>query len=229
MGCLLKGGGGLYERLSVGALVLAAGEGSRLGFRPKSLIEVAGVPLIRRQLIGLSSAGVDQVVVVVGHYTADIMPVIEDFPITIVDVSDEKSSSQKISVNKGLSALNGKFDAVIVVPGDMPLLGGQDFIDLIGAYKKRAKGILMVRPRVADKIGNPVMFDYSIVDEENNSQHPFCRNWWIDHPSQCLEWETDNSRYCIDLDTIEDVKAVEKRLGRPLVIPQSYEEANGAA
>ena len=68
MACLLKGGGGLYNRLSLGAVVLAAGQGSRLGHRPKSLIELAGIPLIRRQLIALSGAGVDQLVVVLGHY-----------------------------------------------------------------------------------------------------------------------------------------------------------------
>ena len=64
MACLLKGGDGLYNRLSLGAVVLAAGQGSRLGHRPKSLIELAGIPLIRRQLIALSGAGVDQLVVV---------------------------------------------------------------------------------------------------------------------------------------------------------------------
>ena len=30
MGCLLKGGGGLYSRVVVGAVLLAAGSGSRL-------------------------------------------------------------------------------------------------------------------------------------------------------------------------------------------------------
>ena len=66
MGCILKGGGGLYSRVVVGAVLLAAGSGSRIGHRPKSLLELGGVPLIRRQLIALSGAGVDEVVVVLG-------------------------------------------------------------------------------------------------------------------------------------------------------------------
>ena len=64
MGCILKGGGGLYSRVAVGAVLLAAGSGSRMGHRPKSLLELGGVPLIRRQLIALSGAGMDEVVVV---------------------------------------------------------------------------------------------------------------------------------------------------------------------
>ena len=115
MACLLKGGGGLYNRLSLGAVVLAAGQGSRLGNRPKSLIELAGIPLIRRQLIALSGAGVDQLVVVLGHYASQIRPFIEDFPITVVDLSDYPEASQKLSVQQGVSALQGKFDAVLVL------------------------------------------------------------------------------------------------------------------
>ena len=68
MGCILKQGGGLYSRVRVGAVLLAAGEGKRMGGVPKALIELGGVPLINRQLIALSGAGVDEVVVVTGHY-----------------------------------------------------------------------------------------------------------------------------------------------------------------
>ena len=56
----------MNKRLSVGAVLLAAGSGARLGHRPKCLLELGGVPLIQRQLIALSGAGVDEVVVVLG-------------------------------------------------------------------------------------------------------------------------------------------------------------------
>ena len=84
MGCILKGGGGLYSRVAVGAVLLAAGSGSRMGHRPKSLLELGGVPLIRRQLIALSGAGVDEVVVVLGHYADRIEEAVREFPVTLV-------------------------------------------------------------------------------------------------------------------------------------------------
>ena len=56
MGCLLKQGGGLYERLRVGAVVLAAGEGARMGGVPKCMLRLQGVPLINRHLIALSGS-----------------------------------------------------------------------------------------------------------------------------------------------------------------------------
>ena len=63
MGCILKGGGGLHSRLAVGAVLLAAGAARRMGGRPKPLLQLGGVPLIRRNLIALSGAGVDEVAV----------------------------------------------------------------------------------------------------------------------------------------------------------------------
>ena len=42
MGCMLKGNSGLYARMTVGAVLLAAGSGSRLGGRPKALLELGG-------------------------------------------------------------------------------------------------------------------------------------------------------------------------------------------
>ncbi|MBU25413.1 MAG: molybdenum cofactor cytidylyltransferase [Gammaproteobacteria bacterium] len=227
MGCILKGGGGLYERLTVGAVVLAAGQGSRLGSLPKSLIEIGGIPLIRRQLIALSGAGIDQVVVVLGHFANEIRPVIEQFPITIVDLSEKLGSSQKISVREGVTALHGKLDAILVVPSDMPLLGGQDYTDLIRTFKNRKDGISMVRPVVSQKPGNPVIFDYSIIDLDDASVDPMCRVWWEHHPTECFAWNTENSRYVVDLDTIDDVATVENRLGQCLKMPNNREASSG--
>jgi molybdenum cofactor cytidylyltransferase len=220
VGCILKGGGGLYSRLVVGAVVLAAGEGRRMGSVPKGLIEIAGVPLIKRQLIALSGAGVDELVVVTGHYSDQIEAEIAGFPITITKNNELENSTQGASLRLGLSGLTGRLDAVVVVPSDMPLLGTQDYTDLIGAYKKRPEGVSLVRPLVGHRLGNPIIFDSELlVSGETTDERPLCRRWWTEHPEQCLAWETDNDRYCIDLDTHEDILDVERRLGRELKIP----------
>ena len=229
MGCILKGGGGLYGRLRLGAVVLAAGQGSRMGYRPKCLLEIAGVSLIRRQLIALSGAGVDQLVVVLGHYADLIRPLIEDFPITVIDLSAESEFSQKYSVSAGIDALNGKFDAVMVTPSDMPLLGTADYTDLIGAYKKRPEGIQMVRPIFQQGLGNPVIFDYAITDESQDGIEPMCRNWWNNHQEKCFAWPTENDRFVVDIDTLEDLEFLEKRLGRKLIYPKAVGMVHGSA
>ena len=222
MGCILKGGGGLYSRLLVGAVVLAAGEGRRMGSIPKGLIEIAGIPLIKRQLIALSGAGIDELVVVTGHYNEQIEAEIAGFPITITKSNELENSTQGTSLDLGLAGLTGKLDAVVVVPSDMPLLGTQDYTDLIGAYKKRPEGVRLVRPLNGDRLGNPVIFDSELIAlGETVDERPLCRRWWMENPDQCLAWKTDNDRYFIDLDTREDIRDVERRLGRELGIPDS--------
>jgi molybdenum cofactor cytidylyltransferase len=120
MGCILKGGGGLYSRVMVGAVLLAAGSASRMGHRPKSLLELGGVSLIRRQLIALSGAGVDEVVVVLGHYADRIEEAVKEFPVTLVRNLDP-DAGQVSSLRLGLQSLSVKLDAVLVALADQPL------------------------------------------------------------------------------------------------------------
>ena len=218
MGCILKGGGGLYQRLVVGAVLLAAGAGSRLGGRPKSLLELGGVPLIRRQLIALSGAGVDEVVVVLGHHAAAIEAAVRDFPVTLAR-NPSPDDGQASSVLIGLQALAGKLDAVIVALADQPLVNGQDIAALIGAFKKRGDAAMVV-PRVGGEPGNPVIFDAALRDEWlAGGAHAACRRWRERHPERIAWFDTDNARYRIDIDTPEDLQRFSERTGHALQWP----------
>ncbi len=219
MGCLLKGGGGLYSRVVIGAVLLAAGSGSRMGHRPKSLLELGGVPLIRRQLIALSGAGVDEVVVVLGHHSNEIEPVVQTFPVTIVhnpDPDQGQVSSQRL----GLAALGGKLDAVIVALADQPLLNAQDITDLISAFKKRPEGSQVVFPRVNGERGNPVIFTQEVREQILHSGLQVgCRQWQSAHAELVTPFETDNRRYRVDLDTEDDIVRFERETGHRLRWP----------
>jgi CTP:molybdopterin cytidylyltransferase MocA len=219
MGCLLKGGGGLYNRVLVGAVLLAAGAGSRLGHKPKSLLELGGVPLIRRQLIALSGAGVDEVVVVLGHHAELIDPVVQTFPVTVVrnpNPDDGQVSSQRI----GLAALTGRLDAVIVALADQPLLNAQDITALIGAYKKRPEGSSVVYPQVNGERGNPVMFSAEVREQIlAGAANVGCRQWQAAHADAVAPFVTDNRRYKVDIDTLEDIERFERETGHALCWP----------
>jgi molybdenum cofactor cytidylyltransferase len=218
MGCILKGGGGLYQRLVVGAVLLAAGSGSRLGHRPKSLLELGGVPLIRRQLIALSGAGVDELVVVLGHHAELIEPAVRDFPVTIVH-NPVPDDGQPSSVRVGLQALAGKLDAVIVALADQPMLNAQDIGALISAFKKRGSASMVV-PRVQGEPGNPVMFEAAVRDEWLAGDiDAACRRWREKHPERVHWFDTDNQRYRIVIDTPEDLLRFAERTGHELRWP----------
>ncbi|MDE2299073.1 MAG: nucleotidyltransferase family protein [Burkholderiales bacterium] len=218
MGCLLKGGGGLYARVVIGAVLLAAGSGSRLGGRPKSLLELGGVPLIRRQLIALSGAGVDEVVVVLGHHAPAIEAAVRDFPVTLAR-NPAPDDGQASSVRVGLQALSARLDAVIVALADQPLVNAQDITDLIGAFKKRGTAAMVV-PRVAGEPGNPVIFEAALRDEWlAGDVNAACRRWREEHPERVHWFDTTNSRYRVDIDTAEDLQRFTERTGHTLRWP----------
>ncbi len=218
MGCLLKKGGGLYPRLHVGAVLLAAGEGRRMGGVAKPLIRLQGVPLISRKLVALSGAGVDEVVIVTGYASGEVEQQVQSFPVTLVH-NPSHAEGQAGSVRLGLAALSGEFDAVFVLPSDQPLIAADDLIELIGAFKKRAAGHVVV-PVVNGQRGNPILLDEVAVAEILASDTNLaCRNLTDKHPEIVSAYETRNTHYTIDLDTPNDLQMLAERSGWRLEMP----------
>jgi CTP:molybdopterin cytidylyltransferase MocA len=227
MSCILKRGGGLYSRLAVGAVLLAAGEARRMGGRPKPLLRLAGVPLIRRNLFALAGAGVDEVVVVLGHRADEIEPVVRDFPITLVHNPDY-AQGQASSVRAGLAALSSGLDAIVVALSDMPLITAEDFSALLGAYKRRTHGSVLV-PFVHGERANPVVLDASLRDEVLAGDLNFgCRQWIERHPDRVVRFDVDSDHYLADLDSPEDLSQFERRYGHTLRWPTEVAEVPDA-
>jgi len=218
MGCLLKANG-LYSRMTVGAVLLAAGAGTRMGGRPKALLQLGGVPLVLRQLIALSGAGVDELVIVLGHHAASIMPVIEHFPVTLVHnprPEDGQVSSQRL----GLAALNPQVDAVLVALVDQPLVNEQDITALIGAFKQRPADAAVVVPRVEGQPGNPVIFSAAVREQILAGDIRLgCRQWREAHPAAVAHFDSGNRRFVVDVDTLDDIERFERDTGHVLRWP----------
>jgi molybdenum cofactor cytidylyltransferase len=219
MGCLLKQGGGLYPRLRIGAVLLAAGEGRRMGGVAKPLIRLQGVPLVRRMLVALSGAGVDEVVVVTGHAREAVEAEVEAFSVRVVH-NAAHAEGQESSVRAGLAALDGPFDAVFVVPCDQPLLATDDLVELIGAFKKRPGGHVVV-PVVDGQRGNPILLDGEAHARILDSGVDLgCRHLIDRHPELVHVHQTRNMRFVSDLDTVDDVRALAARTGWRLELPE---------
>jgi molybdenum cofactor cytidylyltransferase len=217
---------GLYSRMTVGAVLLAAGAGARMGGRPKALLELGGVPLVLRQLIALSGAGVDEVAVVLGHHGEAIEAAVRPLPITLVR-NPAPDDGQVSSVRLGLAALSPRLDAVIVALADQPLIDAQDIVALISAYRKRGEASMVV-PRVTRAggetvLGNPVMFDAALREEWlAGGADLACRKWRDRNPERVHWLDTDNQRYSVDIDTPEDLERFAASTGHRLVWPAAY-------
>lgn len=218
MGCLLKQGGGLYPRLRIGAVLLAAGGGARMGGVATPLIRLQGVPLVCRQLVALSGAGVDEVVVVTGHAKEAVEEAVRPFTVSLAhderraDDDEGRGEPPWRSARVGLAALSGPFDAVFVVPAGLPLIGAADLTELIGAFKKRPSGHVVV-PFVDGRRGDPILLDALAVEDVLAGDGR--------EPGPVHRHESANPRYVTALDTVEEVRALARRTGWRLELPEA--------
>jgi len=220
MGCILKGNSGLWSRMSVGAVLLATGDGPR----PTALLELGGVPLILRQLIALSGAGVDELVVVLGHHAEAIEAAVKPFPITLVH-SPDPDAGQASSIRAGLQALSPRLDAVMVALAHQPLIDAQDITALIGAFKKRGDAAMVV-PRLAGQSGNPLIVDAALRAEWlDGSAEPASPAWQRSSPERVRWLDVENRRYHVAIESESDVERFAASTGHQLHWPASLTEA----
>ena len=118
----------------VAGILLAAGEGSRLG-QPKALVEIAGQRLVDRGLLMLRAGGADPVVVVTGAAPVDV-------PAALVVHNPAWSSGMGSSLTAGLSALGAlppdECSAAVIALADQPLVSPECVKRLIASHRDDA-------------------------------------------------------------------------------------------
>jgi molybdenum cofactor cytidylyltransferase len=205
--------------LRVGAVVLAAGAATRMGCRPKCLLELDGVPLLRRQCLALLEAEVHEIVIVLGHYADRIAQAVHGLPVSWVRNPDPQVE-QATSLRLGLQALPPSVDVVLVALADQPLINATDISALQSAWQTRPKGTQWVQPRIENQPGNPAMFSHTVRDQMLACPIPMGgREWQAAHPDQVYRWVSSNPHYRTDMDSPEDIEALAQRTGLRLVWP----------
>ena len=146
------------------AIVLAAGRSSRMGRAKATLPAGDGHTFLTRILRTLLDAGVDDVIVVVGH---DADPIASSFsesglPARFV-VNHDYDRGQLSSLLTGLDAVDRPgTEAVLVTLVDVPLVSAATVRAVINSY--RATHAPIVRPTSGDRHGHPLLIDRSLFD-----------------------------------------------------------------
>ena len=211
--------------LRVGGLVLAAGAGSRMGNRPKCLLQLNGMSLLERQLQALSLAGVRPVGVVLGHHAERIL---QEGVLTrwaAQQVRNPRPDDGHVSsLRIGLKALPAGLDAVVVALADQPLIDAQAVQALLAAFAQRPAGTQMLQPSVQGLPGNPVVFSGAVMAQIlAGDEHMGARQWQQAHPEAVYRWETPHGHYRLDVDNETDRQAVAQLTGQSLHWPHDLD------
>jgi len=188
----------LHGEVPPAGLLLAAGEGSRLG-RPKALLELGGERLVDRGVHMLREAGCSPVVVVTGAAEVEVMG-------AVTVPNPDWRSGMGSSLRTGLGALPPGCPAVVVALVDQPRVTAEAVRRLIAAYESGARVAVATydgRPR------NPALFGGEFFADiaESAVGDVGARTFLRAHADLVTKVPCDDIAAPDDIDTPEDLDA----------------------
>ncbi|TDC52368.1 nucleotidyltransferase family protein [Actinomadura sp. KC345] len=187
-------------------LLLAAGEGSRLG-RPKATLELGGERLVDRGVRMLRDAGCSPVLVVAGAEPVEVIG-------AVVVPNARWRDGMGSSLRAGLAALPPACPAVVVALVDQPLVTPAAVERLIRAYEEGAE-IAVATYGGAPR--NPVLLRAAHLAgaAEAAAGDTGARGFLRAHPGLVTGVPCDDVAAPDDIDTPEDLAALDRRAKRP--------------
>lgn len=129
----------------------------------KALLPWQGRTLIAHQLEALAAAGVDRIVVVLGHRYEELLPQVEGKPKTVWTLNSDYLQGKTTSIKAGLRVLEDHLpETLLLLNVDQPRSSGT-VGELIRDHRSGLASITI--PTYGGKGGHPVVFDGALLDE----------------------------------------------------------------
>jgi molybdenum cofactor cytidylyltransferase len=198
----------------VSAVVLAAGKSTRMG-RAKQLLPLGGTTVLVQTIENVRSAGLDEIVLVLGASAEAIRrqlpdPLIAGLKIVVNHAYGQGMAS---SLREGLSSVAPRSDAALIILGDQPFIQPQTLHQIIGGYRRA--GARIVIPSYQGNRGNPVLLDRSVFSEVMALQGDTgCRAIFNNHLDAISKVEVEDSGILIDIDSHDDYERSKQLLIR---------------
>jgi molybdenum cofactor cytidylyltransferase len=188
-------------------IILAAGESKRMG-RQKLLLPFQGKTIIEKTVENALNSRIDHVLIVLGSHSAEIFDQVRHLPVRFSFNKDFRDGMLS-SVKCGVKALPENCQAVLIFPGDQPMIEAEVINKVIEAYRSTGYGIVI--PSFENKKGHPVLIDHKYLKEiEDIKNTEGLRSLAIQFNQDVLIVETDCKGILKDIDTPEEyLQAIE--------------------
>lgn len=189
---------------SVAGIVLAAGTSSRMGENKLALV-IGGETLLYRVARQARAAGLDPLVVVLGHEAERARALLAGVECTPIENPDY-ASGQPSSVAAGIAALPPEVEAVVILLGDMPFVSAAMLRALL--ERRRATGARLVISRYGEVQAPPALYDRALFAELSRMSDGRCGREVIARhrdEAETLVWPEDR---LADLDVPDDLARV---------------------
>ncbi len=170
---------------------------------PKALLKIGRETFIQHIMDVLHSARIVDVVVVLGSQAEEIKKSMDWFDGKIV-LNERWQEGQLSSIVAGLDALDSHdVPAAIICPVDHPLISQSLVVDLLQAFWKSRKRIVV--PTYQGRRGHPVIFDRTLFDAVRTAApEAGARTVIHAHPGDVIEVPTEEKGVVTNVDTQED-------------------------
>jgi bifunctional UDP-N-acetylglucosamine pyrophosphorylase / glucosamine-1-phosphate N-acetyltransferase len=136
--------------MSTAALILAAGEGTRMkSDLPKVAHRILGVPMVRMVVDTARLAGCDPIVAVTGHRSETVEALIDD----VVRVRQEEQLGTGHAVMCAEEALAGFSGSLLVLSGDTPLMRADTLTRLVEEREAHGAAVCVLTAHLDDPTG----------------------------------------------------------------------------
>ena len=193
----------------VPAIVLAAGKSTRMG-RSKALLPLGGADTFLTRIVSsFRAAGVEEVVVVLGHDADVIASALADRRVAArVVVNADYERGQFSSLLAGLRAVDRPgVGGILLTLVDVPLVSPETIRAVAARHRVTAAPI--VRPVSGSRHGHPVLIDRRLFDalrqaDPTHGAKPVIRA----HASAAGDVEVNDEGAFLDVDTPEEYAAL---------------------
>lgn len=195
--------------MAVTGILLAAGSASRMG-RNKLLLELDGETLLRRAARRAIEAGLEPLLVVLGHQPDEARRILHGLACTPV-VNPSHGQGMNTSLSAGVLAAPAAAEAAVVLLADMPFVEPAMIRTLVERW--RETGAPVVASRSGDVVSPPTLYARSLfpfltggVGEGRGREVVRAqggRACFVDWPPEALA----------DLDVAEDLERARARVG----------------
>jgi molybdenum cofactor cytidylyltransferase len=145
----------------VAGIVLAAGASTRMG-RNKLLLALEGESLLGRVMQQATAAGLDPIIVVLGHEADRALGELSGYRCQPV-VNPDYVQGINTSLRTGIAALPAEATAVVVMLADMPFVTASMVVTLVQRY--RESGALLAISDYAGVMAPPMLYGRSLFPE----------------------------------------------------------------
>lgn len=169
---------------------------------PKMLLPYGNKTIIEKVIENVLTAGIEKVILVLGSDRENILARIANMPVTNCYNGNYKEGMFS-SVKCGFSNLDKECKAALITLGDQPGIKPETIIDLVDAYIKSGKGIVL--PVYSNKRGHPLIIDckYSREVQDIDSTGTL-RDLVYKHNNDIFELEVNSESVLKDIDNQED-------------------------